>query len=210
MATPAGEAAPPSLRLFVALDLPDDWKRWVAAEQARLERTAPEVFRWVAPEQAHLTLAFLGSYPASRLQALTEALCAACSSAEPFALQLGELGVFGPPRRPRVVWVGLVEPAGRLAALQRRVVAALRQVGVALEDRPFAAHVTLGRARGATARPAGAEFLAALHASRSKPGPTFVEEVKLFESVLLPRGPQYTPRASCALGAARGRSVGEG
>ena len=55
-----------------------------------------------------------------------------------------------------------------------------------------------------------AEFLAALHASRSKPGPTFVEEVKLFESVLLPRGPQYTPRASCALGAARGRSVGEG
>ena len=65
---------------------------------------------------------------------------------ESFELQLGDVGVFGGRRRPRVVWIGLAagaEPLGRLAAL---VEEACRRAGLPAEERPFRAHLTLARA----------------------------------------------------------------
>ena len=55
------------LRLFVAVELPDAWRAYLAARMAELERLAPGYARWVAPELLHLTVLFLGEQPPARL-----------------------------------------------------------------------------------------------------------------------------------------------
>ena len=89
-------------------------------------------------EKIHLTLAFLGEVPEARL---AEARAAAAGR-EPVAIRLDCVGSF---RRARVAWAGSLEPNEPLAALQSALAGRLRERGFALEDRPFAPHLTLAR-----------------------------------------------------------------
>jgi 2'-5' RNA ligase len=130
------------MRLFIALDLPDDVRAELAAAQARLGGHA---VRWAAAEGMHLTLQFLGEVEAGRVDGLLAAL--AVVSAPPFALRLAGLGAFPSAARPRVLWAGLGGDLGALGALQRAVTAATSALGFPPEERPFTPHLTLGRAR---------------------------------------------------------------
>jgi 2'-5' RNA ligase len=74
-----------------------------------------------------------------------------------------------------------------VAALEPSVVA----IGVPTEERPFAAHVTLGRVRNG--RGLG-RLVERLQQTAWTPPPAFrVEHVTLFESRLSSAGPTYTP-----------------
>lgn len=141
----------PSLRLFVAIELPD-------GVRAALERTAEALrragidreVRWVRPEGIHVTLKFLGPTPQPRLPEIERALSAAFAGARGLRLQPGELGSFGGRRNLRVVWVGVGGDTAALSALAGRVEAALAPLGFPTEQRPFAAHLTLARVRDET------------------------------------------------------------
>lgn len=94
--------------------------------------------RLMRRESLHLTLAFLGSIPESRLA--DAAAVAAAVTAEPFAFTLDRLGYW---RHNRILWAGAeVAP---LAALANGLAEGLRAAGFQLDRRPFAAHVTLLR-----------------------------------------------------------------
>src|SRR3954454_11168834 len=95
---------PARLRLFVAISLPDAWRRYLADHQQTLERLAPGYARWVAPDLLHLTLVFLGEQPADVLPGVQEAIAAAVANQAGFPLSLGRLGHFG-GAAPRVLWV---------------------------------------------------------------------------------------------------------
>jgi 2'-5' RNA ligase len=58
-------------------------------------------------------------------------------------------GCFPATGRPRVLWLGVVDESeeGSLRLLAERIERAARAMGFPPEDRPFAAHVTLARAR---------------------------------------------------------------
>jgi len=94
----------------------------------------------MARDSLHLTLAFLGDVAAQRLAAAVTAADGVRSPA--FALRLDRLGYW---RHNKVAWAGCdaVQPA--LAGLATSLAASLRQQGFALEERPFAPHVTLLR-----------------------------------------------------------------
>ena len=62
-------------------------------------------------------------------------------------LRLGELGTFKRGRLVRVVWIGVAEGAADLRALAEAVEAETVAAGLEPESRPFAAHLTLARAR---------------------------------------------------------------
>jgi 2'-5' RNA ligase len=94
-------------------------------------------------EKVHLTLAFLGELAPVRAEAARQAAAQVRSRA--FALELDEVGSF---RSARVAWAGCVHPPPALEALQRGLAAALRSRDFVLEERPFAAHVTLARKTG--------------------------------------------------------------
>ena len=128
------------MRLFVALDIPEEIAEAFAAMQSGLQGA-----RWSHPENLHLTLAFIGE--ATRRQC--DDICAALTNVSPpfFDISLSGFGHFG-DTRPRALWAGVARNEG-LTHLQSKVSNALRNVGVNLEARKFTPHVTLAYLKGA-------------------------------------------------------------
>lgn len=174
-------------RLFVALWLPAPLAR---AALVRLEELRPgsRLVRWVRPDQLHLTLKFLGETPAAKLPAIEAALRVVASSASPVTMGLAEGGVFPPAGPPRVLWLGLT-PREELVALAGRVEKALAPLGFPPERRPFAPHLTLGRAEP------GAVFDRALLGRGFALTPERIEKLSLVKSELRPGGSIYTNTA---------------
>ncbi len=186
-------------RLFIAAELPAAVREALVAAQARLRRDAPPV-KWVAPEAMHLTLRFLGETDVRLLPQLGTALRAALAGQPAISLQLIGAGAFPNLRRPSVVWVGV---GGATAALERTAALIEAQVvslGFAREERPFRAHLTLGRVRR-EATPAQQERLG--EAIRALPAfpplDWMIERVVLFRSELRPSGPLYSALDMVAL-----------
>ena len=178
-----------TIRAFIAIDLPADVKRALGDVAAALAAGVPRgAVHWVRPEQIHLTLRFLGDTPIDRLPALAAALDDVAGRHTPFALRLTAAGCFPNARRPRVVWVGLGGEEAALAALVADLNAALAALGLPPEDKPFHAHLTLGRVRDNRAAP-NMPLAADVPAL-----PVPVAALRLMQSDLRPDGPVYTVR----------------
>lgn len=131
------------VRLFVALDVPAPVRRALADAVAPL-RARHHALRWIPSADWHLTLAFLGPTPVERRLRAQIALHAVAMAADPFPLLLdGRLGRFG----DRVLWAGVASTGDGLTDLATAVREALGSAGVAADDRPFRAHLTIARAR---------------------------------------------------------------
>jgi 2'-5' RNA ligase len=151
------------LRLFVAVELPDEVKQALGDAIETLRRAGAEQgIAWVRPEAIHLTLKFLGATPAARVPTIAAGLQQAVAGVAAFELQPAGLGTFHGGKSPhftrrfpresrhdnvRVIWVGLGPGKERLVALAGRVEAALAPLGFPAEPRPFAGHLTLARVR---------------------------------------------------------------
>jgi len=138
-----------SLRLFVASDLPADARTRIAAWQ---ERELAPLGALRVNRSLHLTLCFLGSVPAERLEDVGGALAGVVL--EPATVGIGA-PVFLPERgRKRVVALPLTVAAGapgglqHLRDLQGRIAAALCGAGLCEpESRPWLPHLTVARFR---------------------------------------------------------------
>lgn len=179
----------PTVRAFVAVNLEPGLKEALAHVQQRLKETRADV-GWVRPENIHLTLKFLGQVGENRLGAVGEALGAAARGFGSFRLVLGGLGAFPQPRAARVIWIGISHGAEAVAKLQARVETGLEPLGFPREQRPFSAHLTLGRVRG----PGHREQLAvALSSMPTEPvGEMVLDRIELMKSDLGPEGARYS------------------
>lgn len=178
------------MRLFVAVD-PGERLRADLATRLDTWRRLWDL-GWAPPENLHLTLRFLGERPTSRLPALEAALDEAAAAHAPFDLASGGLGVFPDWRRPRVLFLQIVD-AGSLAALADTVgaVIAAHVPDEPDDDRPFRAHLTLARIKRLLDRP----DREALRALAAPPVHAWtVRGLSLVESRLTPRGAVYAAR----------------
>lgn len=193
---------PEMVRTFIAIVLSQGAHQALGEVSAKL-RAGPggEAGRWVQPESIHLTLKFLGDVPSPKLPALYKAVERACAGVPPFALHLEGLGCFPDMRRPRVVWVGVREETGHLAALQKAIEREVAQEGFPPEKRPFTPHLTLARLKDRADR-AEIEALtrAVSQGQFALPSPMRVEEVHVIKSDLRPEGAIYTPLFRAPLG----------
>lgn len=130
------------MRLFVALRLTEELQDALCAGMDRLRRQARRG-RFSRRENLHLTLAFLGDVPVSRLPAVRGAMEAAARGAEPFALRLAGAGRFR--REGGDVWWAGVEREQALLDLAAALAVRLRAAGFPLEARDFSPHLTLAR-----------------------------------------------------------------
>ena len=128
------------MRLFVGLELPATVRSALVGFMGGVAGA-----RWQRAEQLHLTLRFIGEVDRHQAQDIVAALGRV--NVRPFMAELGEAGLFDHRGRIDALWVG-VRPAEPLAALARRVNAALSGVGIAPETRAFVPHITLARGRG--------------------------------------------------------------
>ncbi len=187
----------PAIRTFVAVNLAPGLKETLAQVQERLKAARADV-TWVRPENLHLTLKFLGQVEETRLAAVAEAVATAARGYGSFRLVLGGLGAFPQPRVARVVWIGVSEGAQALAALQARVEGGLESLGFPREERPFTAHLTLGRVRGPRHRE---QLAVALTSVPAEPLDEMVlHRIELMKSDLGPEGARYSVLQSFPLG----------
>ncbi|MET7297381.1 RNA 2',3'-cyclic phosphodiesterase [Embleya sp. NPDC005575] len=133
---------PRTVRLFVALAPPDDAKDELARALRPVHAAHPRL-RWNRIEDWHITLAFLGEVPVDVVEALRAPLAEVAASTRPIGLELRGAGQFD----ERVLWSGVHGEPDALHTLADAVRGVVRAGGVALEDRPLRAHLTLARAR---------------------------------------------------------------
>ncbi len=169
------------IRLFVAIELPEDIRRRLASMAGGIPSA-----RWVSEENLHLTLRFIGEVPEDRLDGICAALAAVGGA--PFELTVSGTGHFESRRRARVLWAG-IEPNEELAALHDRVESALVRAGLEREGRKFSAHVTLAQLRSVPAARVAA-WLTANGAFQA--APVRVEGFTLLSSFLSRSGAIYS------------------
>ena len=177
------------MRAFLALTLPDDVERSLAVLQQELAGTGADV-KWVAPSNLHVTLKFLDEITEQQRHAIEGVLAEVGRVEAPFSITLDRVGAFPSLSSPRVVWVGVGEGRERVIRLAERLEQGCRGMGIQQEERPFAAHVTLGRVR-TPRRQAELGRVLREYAWRP-PAPWTITSLTLYQSTLGSDGPRYT------------------
>jgi RNA 2',3'-cyclic 3'-phosphodiesterase len=184
------------LRAFVAVEIPEEVRAALDAAQARLRQHLVRA-RWVRSGSMHLTLKFLGDIPAGQVAGAADALQVAVRGHAALRLSAAGIGAFPGIRRPRVLWAGLSGETEPLADLQRSVEEELAALGFPREERPFRAHLTIGRFSEPVAPGPLAEALKDF--ATASFGEFTVQELVLFRSELKPSGAVYTALARVKL-----------
>lgn len=102
--------------------------------------------RWQDDAQLHLTLRYIGEVEPHAAEDVAVALGSVRHA--PVELRLDGCGVFDDSRgRPNALWAG-VSPREPLAALHRKIDAAIVRAGLEPERRAYLPHITLARMSG--------------------------------------------------------------
>src|SRR5262245_17632803 len=113
-------------RTFIALEMNDAQQRHLTELIRQVALLLPSI-RWVNPTGIHLTLAFLGELDEGGVARAIEATNEAARHVKPFAYHMTNVGAFGSPRAPRVIWMGIEETSGSLQRLHRALNHELRE-----------------------------------------------------------------------------------
>lgn len=191
------------IRFFIAIELPADLRAAIEEAQARLKRVPLGVrVSWARVSNLHLTLQFLGCVEELILPRISQALETVACQHELFNVSVQGAGAFPDKRRPRVLWIGCQDEAGQLKRLAAAVQAAIQPLGFTPEQRPFTAHLTLGRIKPALSkvegspRPDDALTRALDSLTNAAFGMLRVDAIHLFQSQLHAEGSIYTKLSS--------------
>jgi RNA 2',3'-cyclic 3'-phosphodiesterase len=179
------------VRLFVAAYPPPEVRDDLAGLVDRLTVGQPRgpgrSVRLARPEDWHITLAFLGDVPESKVDAVRLAMDRAMTGGQASTLRVAGGGTFGRGQFT-VLWVGLrgdVDDLTETAAVLRR---ALRAARLPFDNKRFRPHLTIARPGDRINSEELACDLAALEAYESPPW--IVDSVWLMRSHLGPH-PSY-------------------
>ncbi len=194
----------PRVRLFVALDLPEEVRKGLAAWQAKA--LADPALRPMRPESLHVTLCFLSYHPERAVPRIAELVTSA--AAQPVEMRFEPEPSPRPKGRPRLYAVGGVSE--RAQALQAELSEALvAERFYEPEKRSFWPHVTVARVRSERLPPGRGERRGKGRPRRVKspPGPLPAAltkpfgavRVALYRSDLKPQGAEYVSLAGVDL-----------
>ena len=184
------------MRAFVAVPVGGAVRGILVRIQEALRRADADV-KWVEPHNLHLSVKFLGEIGEDPAARLGELLREEAARWPRLALEYAGVGTFPDHGPPRVVWAGCRGDLEKLAGLARAVERAAEQVGVPRENRPFVAHLTLGRVKSARNE---RRLRAAIENQRNVPvGKEEVAGLVLYRSTTRPEGPVYDALAEFPL-----------
>lgn len=177
-------------RVFCAIDLPQSARLSLIEHIGVLRRLVSHVrASWSRETNLHLTLKFVGEIHRNDVAEFSNAVSRAVKGVAPFSVVLEGAGVFPKRRDPRVLWLGITDPEGKLADLHSRIEAECFAAGFPKEERPFHPHLTLARLR--TRDNAGA--LAQAHEQLTFESRSIeVAELLVIRSELSSAGSKYT------------------
>jgi 2'-5' RNA ligase len=176
------------LRLFLAIHTPPDARSALADLRDRLKAGGADV-RWETTPKLHITLRFLGDTEETLLRDFVPLIEGVARGFPPFAIRYRGTGCFPGLRDPRIIWAGVENPDGTLAALQGAIEDAVRASGFEPERKAFHAHVTLGRVKSRTGL---GGLLRMLESAIFDGPPATVGAFTLMKSTLRPGGSEYS------------------
>jgi 2'-5' RNA ligase len=180
---------PPIVRVFFAIDLPVSAKEALGKYIGTLKKSSKsKSIRWTKPENLHITLQFLAEVKSEHLATLIKNVRNELNREwQHISLRFGSVQLFPSPYRPRVI-VLEIGPQDLLSEISHLVGRGILGTNYEIDDRPFRAHLTLGRIK----HPHGLNlsFLSDL----SNPGIENIEigEIALFRSQPQEEGSMYT------------------
>jgi 2'-5' RNA ligase len=129
------------MRIFIALDIPEQVRAHLTEYMERAHLLAPEA-RWARVEGLHVTLKFIGHVD----DAVVEKIKAGLRSikATPLEVKFSGVGFFPNPNAGRVFWAG-VNGSDSLPKLASTIDAAMEKIGIPRETKPYHPHLTLAR-----------------------------------------------------------------
>ena len=188
------------MRAFIAIEIPNEIKKAIAVQTAELQTQCGRAVRWVTPDNMHLTLKFLGELKETKVGLVSQVISQTCPLFAPFDILVSGSGCFPTVQRPSVIWAGLKNPA-ELLNLQRKMESELARQGFPAEERPFSAHLTIGRVRSQVGTDEMKELQVVLKAMQiAEIGKFSASAVTLFKSELQPAGAIYTSLFKTQLG----------
>lgn len=197
------------VRVFVALDIPEEVRAAIVAVMDKLRPTC-RAARWVRSEGMHVTLKFIGEVPPEKIEPIQASLSqihfanfpgasSTVSLPNGIELRFRALGFFPNERRPGVLWAG-IEAGPELGALAAAVETSLEPLGITREQRSYSPHLTLARFDNPRHKPAASAF-DRLRETISQAGPlafgsSTASEFHLYQSILKRGGAEYTRLAT--------------
>lgn len=101
--------------------------------------------KWVHPADYHITVKFIGEISLHQVESIAETLMQAAAVHTPMQLKATDIGVFGAPKSPSILWAGLTGQIDSLRRLQQEVESRLAKLGYPAESRKYSPHITLAR-----------------------------------------------------------------
>ena len=179
------------MRLFVALDLPDQVRHSIAELIAKLQPKS-RAARWIKPENLHITLKFIGHVGNEKLSPIQSTL-SSIHAEQPVELHFRGMGFFPNEHHPRAFWCSIAS-SPNLAELAANIDRALAPLGIEAETRPFTPHLTLARFKS---NEGIREVVQAATDMKSTDfGAATETNFHLYESLLKSTGAQYNRLAS--------------
>ena len=176
-------------RLFIAIKIPS-CKEISNLLISLKNDISNENIKWVESGNLHITLKFLGNTEEYYINTLILLLEDIASKYKCFTLQLQHVGIFKKQRNPRVIWIG-TEHNDQLLKLANNIDMNMSTIGFERENRPFKAHLTLGRVKGMRGMNECIDVLQ--QNSDFKGGRFLTDNVLLIKSELKATGAVYTP-----------------
>jgi len=129
------------MRIFIALDIPEQVRARLTEYMERARLLAPEA-RWARVEGLHVTLKFIGHVDDATVGKIKTSLLAI--KATPFEVKFAGVGFFPNPNAGRVFWAG-VNGSDSLPKLASTIDAVMEKLGIPRETKPYHPHLTLAR-----------------------------------------------------------------
>lgn len=178
---------PTVIRIFFAIDLPQNVKKTIAQFIGELKRSAKtNGIRWTRLENLHITLQFLAKINTQDLSQLMDQVQKNIADVKSLTFTFKSLALFPHPYRARVIVLDITPQEG-LAKLAEGIGKGIQECQYEVEKRPFRGHLTLGRIKHLGH---DLQFLAS--AKIPSFAPIQVRQVVLFRSEPDENGSRYT------------------
>jgi len=184
------------IRAFIAFDLPKDILESIGDVQEKIKKRGVKL-RWVPVQNIHVTMKFIGDIHVDLVDRVSSMMAESAEGLSVITLYANGIGVFPGLHRPKVLWIGIDGEIDRLDRLQKTLDKKLSLIGIQAEKRPFQGHLTIGRAKEKLNVERLKESLHAFYDFQTRPFE--INEMKLFQSELLPTGAVYSCLKSVVL-----------
>ncbi len=136
------------MRLFFAIPISEEIKDLLEDLILLLEKRNPRSqIKWIERNNLYLTLAFIENFPEEKIPELIQKVKKIKTKPDFWLLKLGELGFFPPKGQAKIFKLSVEGEIEKLQQLQLEIKDILRAFSVAVDDKPFIPHLTLGRIR---------------------------------------------------------------